>query len=292
MDGFECASLSVPVDRHDPNGRSLTLAVARHSSTGSPQQRIGTLVFIPGGPGDSGVDLLPRLWFVLPETLKQRFDLVTWDPRGTGTAASALNPCPYPRSTGNAYRTGPVNWAAWGAESRRQEAAFEASCQASNATIIGHLGTNENVADLEALRLALGEDRLSFWGVSFGTRIGAVYAQTHPERVRAMLLDGPIDPTSGWPPSSYYAPAGVHAFSWVARYFPTAGRQFEQVLAEVTRHPVRLGTDLWIDRYTVPAFIYWQTANQGTYASVAERYPSCTPRSSGLEPTRGRPAVW
>ncbi len=84
MDGFECASLSVPVDRHDPNGRSLTLAVARHSSAGSPQQRIGTLVFIPGGPGDSGVDLLPRLWFVLPERLKQRFDLVTWDPRGTG----------------------------------------------------------------------------------------------------------------------------------------------------------------------------------------------------------------
>ncbi len=123
-----------------------------------------------------------------------------------------------------------MNWAAWGAESRRQEPAFEASCQASNATIIGHLGTNENVSDLEALRLALGEEQLSFWGVSFGTRIGAVYAQTHPERVRAMLLDGPIDPTSGWPPSSYYSPAGVHAFSWVGRYFPTAGRQFEQVL--------------------------------------------------------------
>jgi pimeloyl-ACP methyl ester carboxylesterase len=223
---FQCTQMHVPMDRREPTGPQFTLLAGRHASTGSATERIGTLVFIPGGPGDSGVSMLPGLWYVLPEELKRRFDLVTWDPRGAGGTTPALRPCAYPRDGANPYRTGAVNWRSWGNEARAQASEFEAACQVENAAIIAHLGTNENASDLDALRAALGEDRLSFWAVSFGTRIGAVYALTFPDRVRAMLLDGPMDPTSGWMPAEYYSPAGVKGFQWVARYFPTAGRQF------------------------------------------------------------------
>lgn len=268
---YECAHLVVPMDRHDPDGATFTLRVARHRSTGSPDRRIGTLVYLPGGPGGAGAEEINGEWLSLPEQVRERFDLVSWDPRGTGGTTPAPRLCVVPTDRSNPYRVGPIDWRTVGDQSRRATAQWEAACEARNAAIVAHLGTNENVSDLDTLRAALGENALTLWGVSFGTRIGAVYALTYPARVRAMLLDGPLDPSSGWPPPAYYAAAGANSFGWVTRYFPAAGRQFQQVLAEVARHPVRLSRDLWIDRFTVPMYVYRDTWDQTLYARIAER---------------------
>lgn len=268
---YECTQLVVPMDRRLPGGATFTLRVARHRSTGSPAQRIGTLVYLPGGPGGAGAEGINGEWLSLPEQVRARFDLVSWDPRGTGSTTPAPNLCAVPTDRRNPYRTGPIDWADVGNQGRAATSRFEAACEARNASIAAHLGTNETVSDLEALRAALGEEQLSFWGVSFGTRIGAVYALTYPERVRAMLLDGPMDPSSGWPPPFYYSPAGAKGFAWVERYFPEARVQFDQVLAEVTSHPVRLATGLWIDRFTVPMYAYWDESDQSMYAKIAAR---------------------
>jgi pimeloyl-ACP methyl ester carboxylesterase len=270
----DCAYLTVPMDRRDPGGPTFRVAVARHKSTGSAEKRIGTLVFIPGGPGGSGVSQIGWVWMSLPLELRDRFDLVSWDPRGTGNTTPAAEPClasdEYSVS-GKAYRTGPIDWAAYSTQGRAYMTNYEVACEAANRQIAPHLGSNANASDLDAIRRALGEEQLTLWGVSFGTRIGAVYAQTYPEHVRSMLLDGPMNPSSGWPPPEYNAPAGAKAFEWVARYFPAAGRQFRQVLDHVTRHPVNLGDGVWVDRYSAPQYIYADTGVQERYSSIARR---------------------
>ena len=88
--GFECASLEVPLDRRDPTGEKVTLALTRHLSTGGSDERIGSLIFNPGGPGGSGLDSAASVFADLPSEILDRFDLVTWDPRGVGESVPAL----------------------------------------------------------------------------------------------------------------------------------------------------------------------------------------------------------
>ncbi|WP_305784705.1 alpha/beta hydrolase [Symbioplanes lichenis] len=182
--GTECATLTLPVDWDHPDGPTFGFAIARHRA--DPAAREGTLVFGPGGPGDSGVSRLTTAKNIdrfSPELLR-RFDIVSFDPRGVG--GSQVMPCPTgvsPVVTSQAEFTAlrDANRAAW------------ADCRDTYGELWDHADTAGTVRDLDALRAALGESRLTFHGSSYGTLLGEQYAERYPGRVRAMVLESAVD---------------------------------------------------------------------------------------------------
>ncbi|MEU0688125.1 alpha/beta hydrolase [Streptomyces uncialis] len=186
--GAECATLTVPVDWARPDGPRLDLAVARRQAT-DPGARVGSMVFGPGGPGDSGVEtVVGRIGRFSPE-VRRRFDIVSFDPRGVGAgnpvtcSGDLLAARPSPELTSQA------DFEATVAYNKR----LRADCRARTGPVFGHLDTTRTVRDLDALRAALGERRLTFHGSSYGTLLGARYAETYPHRVRAAVLESVMD---------------------------------------------------------------------------------------------------
>jgi len=265
-DGFQCTTLKVPLDRRDPKAGTVTLALTRRPASGTPDQRIGSLVFNPGGPGGSGLDSAPFTWDALPDDVKARFDLVTWDPRGVGVSTPALRSCVQPIPV--RPLTGPVDWNAVASTFSATLARANAACQARNATIAPHLGTNENVADLDRIRAALGDDKLTYWGMSYGTRIGYVYALKHPDRVRAMVLDGSIDPDGSILGLVEGGSAPDQSFGSVTQAYPLVGDQLNAVLARLNRRTVPLPDRQVLDRWVMLDAISQIVPQQEGYAAI------------------------
>ncbi len=195
---LECAYLEVPLDYADPAGRVIELAVMRQRAADSAA-RIGSVVFNPGGPGVSGTSTLPSMISTIGDgQLAQRFDLVGFDPRGVGASKPAIQ-CLTPAER-DALRldldvdTSPAGVAQSEAENRD----LAASCAArTGPDVLATVGTREVVRDIDILRSALGEQKLNYVGYSYGTRIGASYAESFGGNVRTMVLDGALDPNQG-----------------------------------------------------------------------------------------------
>jgi len=187
-----CAALTVPIDHADPARGSLELAVVRVRAS-NQHARIGSLILNPGGPGVSGVDFMPSWATWLPDELLARFDIVSFDPRGTGRSAPIR--CPE-RLEGAALpdlRTD-TGWAAAQVLLRTRDEA----CAGALGRAAGLFSTDATARDLDLLREALGDNALTFVGWSYGARLGAHYARLFPGRVRALVLDAPPDPLASW----------------------------------------------------------------------------------------------
>ncbi|GLY15299.1 peptidase [Kineosporia sp. NBRC 101677] len=188
----ECGTLELPVNWKKPNGEKFSLAVARRSAT-DPQQRVGTLVFGPGGPGDSGVERVVTGMSRFSTELQKRFDIVSFDPRGVGgsspvrcsTSLLGQQPSPVIRSKADFRATISFN--------RK----LAADCREHTGPVYEHLDTLSTVHDLDALRKALGEAKLTFHGSSYGTLLGQQYAEQYPRRVRALVLESVVDHSLG-----------------------------------------------------------------------------------------------
>lgn len=185
--GLDCATLTVPVDWDAPSGDTLELALVRQRAEGD---RIGALLTNPGGPGASGIDLVQARPF--GAALTDRFDIVGWDPRGVGEStafgcddevAPFLEQDPDPDD------------AAEEAALDERAAAVAAECAAEDAALSANVGTDDVVRDLEAIRIALGERKLTYLGFSYGTLIGLRYLDLYGSNARAVVLDGIVDPT-------------------------------------------------------------------------------------------------
>jgi pimeloyl-ACP methyl ester carboxylesterase len=186
----ECARLPVPVDWADPTGPTVELAVARRPAT-DPAARLGVVVFNPGGPGASGVDQIVA-GPAVDDEVAQRFDLVAWDTRGTGDSARLT--CDDTAARWLAADPSPDGQDEWRTlDDLARTLADE--CARVHGDLLPHLDTGSTVQDMEHLRRALGEEQLSYVGSSYGTLIGQLYADEHPDRVRAMVLDGLVDPS-------------------------------------------------------------------------------------------------
>ena len=192
---MQCGTLTVPVQWSNPSDpEEFRLPVGRIPASGSPVERIGVLLFNPGGPGVPGVQYLQRIHGILPTEVTRRFDVVTWSPRGTEGVLPALTECAFPDIEVPA--TGPIDWSAVATAYSEAKSTALTACFAANPAVAPFLGTTSSVRDLDALRAALGEEQVSFWGMSYGSTMGRIYAQTFPKRVRALILDGAIDPTA------------------------------------------------------------------------------------------------
>ncbi|MBO0704655.1 MAG: alpha/beta hydrolase, partial [Candidatus Dormibacteraeota bacterium] len=185
---LECATLQVPLDYANPRGGTLGVAVARLPAT-DPKRRVGSLVVNPGGPGASGVDFVRDSRSQFPQEVRDRFDIVGFDPRGVGRSEQlrCLDDRQLDALVSASGRDAMVD------QSRR----LAEACQAAAPRLLPHLGTVDVARDLDRLRQALGDGRLTYLGFSYGTFIGALYAGLFPNRVRALVLDGAIDPAQG-----------------------------------------------------------------------------------------------
>ena len=194
---IRCGVLTVPLDWDNPSdGRTASIAVAVHRATGT--KKIGALAYNPGGPGSPAVDQLPTLiqtstftHFALPHSVLERFDIVTWDPRGVGASTPALTNCPKekPRLQG-LPQTGPIDWLAQTQAFSDAVQTAQSACLAANIEIAKYLGTYYVIRDLEALRIKLAEPSWNYWGVSYGTSIGEAYARDFGQHLRTLVLDG------------------------------------------------------------------------------------------------------
>ena len=189
--GYECATLIRPLRRREPDGPKVELAVFRLSATGTAKERIGTVFFNPGGPGQPGHGSAYK-GMLLPDEIRRAFDFVIWDPRGLGQSRPALSDCQVPMPRRPA--TGPVDWQQVLSQRQLELTERNRDCIARHRALIPEMGTVDAAHDLDALRQAVGDDRLTFWGVSYGTVIGSTYAALFPGRVRALVLDGSVDP--------------------------------------------------------------------------------------------------
>jgi pimeloyl-ACP methyl ester carboxylesterase len=186
----ECAMLPVPLDAAQPGGRQIDLALVRVPA-GKPAERIGSLLVNPGGPGAPGADYAQQVASQLPQSITDRFDIVGWDPRGTGSSSpvDCGKKLDYLFNADSAPDNA-AERAALEAASRR----FAQACASRSGDLLGHIASIDTVHDMDRIRAALGDDKLTYAGFSYGTYLGALYAKEYPSRVRALVLDGAIDP--------------------------------------------------------------------------------------------------
>jgi pimeloyl-ACP methyl ester carboxylesterase len=189
----QCGTVSVPVDYTKPEGAQAQLAVIRVPATGD---RIGVLVVNPGGPGASAVDTVAGMGKSLADTdIGRRFDLVGIDPRGVGHSTPELR-CRTDAEF-DAFRREPMaDYSPAGvAHIEGLYTRFAQLCTERNGTeFLANIGTASAVRDIDVVRAALGENQINYLGFSYGTELGAVYAERYPDRVRAMVMDGAVDP--------------------------------------------------------------------------------------------------
>ncbi|MFB9684592.1 alpha/beta hydrolase [Amycolatopsis plumensis] len=188
----ECATVEVPIDRARPELGSAQLALARLPAR-DPAHRIGSLLVNPGGPGGSGVGFAQFGGLASPEldALRQRFDVVGFDPRGVWYSTPRIT-CDAATLFDPVLDRYPSTRAGFDALVAHNRKAGE-DCLARTGPLLAHTDTQSAAEDIETIRAALGEPRISWLGLSYGTELGAVYASKYPGRVRAMVLDGAID---------------------------------------------------------------------------------------------------
>ncbi len=186
---FQCAHLRVPLDDSNPNGPTISLALVRLPAKG-PGPRIGSLLVNPGGPGASGVQFVEQSASTLPAAIRARFDIVGWDPRGVGGSAPVS-------CTSNLDSYYGLDFAPQtDAERQALDAGVQklvGECQAKNAADLPYLSSERTAGDMDRIRAALGDPKLTYVGFSYGTYLGSLYADRFPTRVRAMVLDGAVD---------------------------------------------------------------------------------------------------
>ncbi|MGW2704377.1 alpha/beta hydrolase [Streptomyces sp. NPDC001340] len=191
-DDWRCATLKVPLDWSKPGGRTIGLALIRARATGS--DRIGSLLFNFGGPGGSGVSVMPYYGATVSK-LREHYDLVSWDPRGVGAsegircradrdieAAEGVDITPDTPAEEKAYLQDATD--------------FGKGCQKAAGPLLAHVSTTDTARDMDLMRQVLGDRTMHYFGISYGTELGGVYAHLFPKRVGRLILDAVVDPTA------------------------------------------------------------------------------------------------
>ncbi|TDV40966.1 alpha/beta hydrolase [Actinophytocola oryzae] len=181
----ECGTVTVPLDWHRPSGATMDLAVARHRAT-DPARRLGVLMVNPGGPGTSAAEFALFSGYFSQEILA-RFDIVGFDERGT--QSSQIIKCPEQVDAPSTYPATEAEFNALLSYNRKAVA----DCRAANLPVFDHADTASAAQDMDAVRRALGERKISYHGISYGTLLGQQYAESFGSHIRAMVLDSNID---------------------------------------------------------------------------------------------------
>jgi pimeloyl-ACP methyl ester carboxylesterase len=285
--GLQCARLTVPLDYSKPHGTTITIAVMRVKATDN-SDRIGSLLTNPGGPGGSGLELVANLQKTWSSTdLAKRFDLIGFDPRGIGASQPAVR-CLTGRQEDQVRAedliddTSPSGVAAY----EEQQKDYANACAANTAhgtAMLANVGTRDSAKDMDVLRSVLGDPKLNYLGYSYGTALGSTYAEDFPKNVRALVLDGAVDPTQSVVDETVGQGTGFQtAFDQFAKWCAgqqdcavgqpaTATQAFRALVNPLLEHPVDAGDgrQLTYDDATTGAIQalysqqYWTYLNTG-----------------------------
>ena len=254
---YDCATVAVPQDWNNPsNGKTFDIAMIRVRSQ-SQHNRIGSLLINPGGPGGSGIDTAVYLSFGqglggLPSAVTDQFDIVGFDPRGVGRSDPVKCISSADQDASFAAVPDPVSQADFNSfVALNKKIATE--CGAKYGTQLPYYSTEQAAKDIDALRGAVGDTKLSYLGFSYGTLLGATYAQLYPTKIRAMVLDGAVDPKQNYIQGSESQAKGFErAFTdfstWCKQtpdkcaIAPDARKAVTDALAAAAKNPVK-GTD-------------------------------------------------
>jgi pimeloyl-ACP methyl ester carboxylesterase len=193
---LQCASLQVPLDYSRPGGRKITLALSRIPATAPVGQRQGALLVNPGGPGGSGRSLAAFVATGLSPAVASEYDIIGFDTRGTGASVPSLHcePSFFAQARPDYIPAGPAAERALVGRAKT----YAADCQRKYGWLLPHLTTRDIATDLDSIRVALHQPKISYFAYSYGTYIGQVYATLFPSRVRRMVLDSTVNPAGVW----------------------------------------------------------------------------------------------
>jgi pimeloyl-ACP methyl ester carboxylesterase len=188
-DGNECARIEVPLDYDDPTGETIELNLLKHPAEGD---RVGNLVVNPGGPGAPGTDYAKNADTAFTQVVRNRFDIIGFDPRGTGHSAPV--DCLTDQELDEYIASDPdPDTSAEVREFMGWVRAMGNGCVEKSGDLAAHVSTAEAARDIDVLRAALGDEKLTYFGASYGTKLGATYADLFPERSGRLVLDGAVD---------------------------------------------------------------------------------------------------
>ncbi|MFJ3225646.1 alpha/beta hydrolase [Streptomyces sp. NPDC086783] len=190
---WQCATMKAPLDWDEPKGDTIGIALIRARTSGAESERIGSLIFNFGGPGGSGVTTLPAFGEDYAK-LRTRYDLVSFDPRGVGRSAGVK--CEDDQQL-DAYfqQDATPDDAAERTELLDNTKQFNSACEKNSGRTLPHVRTTDAARDMDLMRQVLGDDKLYYFGVSYGTELGGVYAHLFPTKVGRAVFDAVVDPT-------------------------------------------------------------------------------------------------
>ncbi|MER6012167.1 alpha/beta hydrolase [Streptomyces bluensis] len=277
--GARCATIQVPLDYRHPEGRTLTIGFSRIKATDT-RNRIGLMMHNSGGPGGITLDMPLLDAPAMGRELAARYDLIGMDPRGVGRSSPVR--C---GTSGHWLRS-----AGYDTEGFRAQARYEAdlvrSCQrvyGEDLVYLGHFTTRNTARDMDLLRTVLGERKTSYFGISYGTYLGAVYAQMFPNRIDRLLLDSAIDPAQWYVPAFRDATSANEEYldtwaAWAARRHDTYGlgdsaakvrATVEGIARQAARTPLKVGP-YTADGQQVPQALAMTTVDDREFAWTAE----------------------
>ncbi|WP_436524401.1 alpha/beta hydrolase [Actinoplanes sp. HUAS TT8] len=218
--GAECGSVTVPMDYANPGGTKIELAVARVAHTVPADKYQGVVLVNPGGPGGAGRGMA-TLGAKVPKDAGDAYDWIGFDPRGVGASKPKLScDSDYTGYNRPVYvPSTPAIENAWHARTRQ----YAADCARAGGPLLDHMRTEDSVRDIDSIRQALRVEQINFYGFSYGTYLGQVYATQFPERVRRMVLDGNVNPGRVWYRSNLDQDIAFDRnikiyFAWIAKY--------------------------------------------------------------------------
>jgi pimeloyl-ACP methyl ester carboxylesterase len=231
--GFQCARLLVPMNYQRPGWRDFSLPVIRLAAS-NQSQRIGSLVVNPGGPGGSGIQFAQQARSVISPQALARFDVVGFDPRGVGGSQPAVH-CLSGHQLDQFTETNdePANGSQLSALEAESKF-FASSCKRESGPLLPYIGTANAARDMDILRAALGDAKLTYLGKSYGTYLGTWYANLFPRKTRALVLDGAVDPHASALDQNITQGVG----------FETAFRSFAANCMTMTTCPLGHGSDV------------------------------------------------
>ncbi|AOR36516.1 hydrolase [Streptomyces fodineus] len=189
---FQCATIKVPLDYSRPDAKTISLAISR-LKTGVAGKRHGAILFNPGGPGGEGLDMPLMMKDMMPAKVREQYDLIGFDPRGVGRSSPVS--CGL---TGREQNTEhPYKKATFGRDVAWART-VAGKCRARNGDKLPYITTRNTARDMDVIRTVLGEKKISYLGYSYGTYLGAVYAQMFPQRTDRFVLDSSVDPARVW----------------------------------------------------------------------------------------------
>ncbi|MGV9409558.1 alpha/beta hydrolase [Nocardia sp. NPDC003693] len=287
--GAQCANVVVPLDYTDPDGRTLTLAVSRIAAT-DPAQRRGILMSNPGGPGGAGLRYMVSTQQNFSEQVRARYDLIGMDPRGIGRSDKVSCALPVPSILFSA------GYDLFGyARDTALAGALATACVTPDPDKIRNITTRNTARDMDIVRSALGEQKFSYFGASYGTYLGSVFTQMFPDRVDRVVLDSAVDPDMIW--TGHYqhmGPANEYALddwaAWAAKHndeyrFGATAPEVRAFVADTIRragaHPV-FNTSFLVDEHTVPLMVFALLANPQWNARLATVVRMISDGANGL----------